>query len=134
MNKDILFNIMLHLDDASLRRLRVSNSYINNMINNILNDPYFWYIKETLETHVDLYRPKRERRFNKNYYNEDYDAYSTESYTDEDEYEEYDNYLDSFILPPREGRQYIYNKQIVDKNELDQELDDIEGDIINYYK
>jgi hypothetical protein len=121
--RDVLFDIMLYIDDASLRRLRVSNSQINGMIDEILSDPYFWEMKQLQEQELNYpmttKKLKREQRFSRRrrYYQDyDYDA-------DESSYEEEDNtYLDEYILPPREGSRYIYNKPILTKEQLDKEF------------
>lgn len=42
---EALFNIMLHLDDKSLRRIGI----ISSNANKIYNDPYFWDYKKTID-------------------------------------------------------------------------------------
>jgi hypothetical protein len=120
--RDVLFDMMLYMDDFTLRRLRVTNNQINLMIDDILQDPYFWAIKQEKEQKIPVghlsKQLRREHRFNRQFY----DAYETES-EDEEIIEDLDDtYLDTYILPPRQNSKYIYNQPILTKEQLDEEL------------
>lgn len=134
--RDVLFNIMLHLDEKSLRRLKVTHSQINNMIKDILNDPYFWKIKMIYENQQNLRNEellKSRDQFGKfrlhRYYDNTYNI-SDKTY----------EYLDDYILPSRNTNQdyydvdddFIYRRPSLTKNELDEELEEIQQKILNF--
>jgi hypothetical protein len=140
MNSDILFNIILHLDEKSVIRLKVTHNQINNMVKDILNDSYFWKIKMIYDNQQNLRNEEllksRDQfgKFRLRFYLDDYVDYFL---YDSDDYQNDNEYLDDYILPPRNNNQdydddddFIYRLPSLTKNELDDELDEIQRKIL----
>lgn len=102
---EVLFNIMLYLDNKSLRRIGI----INSNANQIYNDPYFWEIKNLIDN---------------NYISEETPYYNLETPYN----------LDNYVLPKRNGDHdnydiyaddYIWKSSNISEQELNDELDEI---------